>query len=225
MCVSGGYGMWRRDIVIEVGGFSPKFTCEDIEMTFRVHEHMLRTKKPYRIISLPNLVAQTEGPQKIPQLVSQRARWQRVTMETIWEYRRMFLRPTYRTVGMLGVPYYTLFECFAPVFQVASVVTLALAFVYGVLGWQSYLAFLGMMAFGTALLTTLAVSLHDRGYRDFRARDLVRMLLLGPLDLFLYRPILMWAGLVGVWEFMRGDKRWNKFERNARPRATAPAGA
>src|SRR6476469_3085866 len=116
---------------------------------------------------------------------------------------------------MLVVPYYTLFECFAPVFQVVSVATLVLAWVYGVLGWQSYLAFLGMMAFGTALPTTLAVSLHDRGYRDFRVRDLVRMLLLGPLDLFLYRPILMWAGLVGVWEF----------ERNARPRATAPAGA
>ena len=66
MCVSGGYGMWRRDIVIEVGGFSPKFTCEDIEMTFRVHEHMLREKRPYRIISLPNLIAQTEGPSKIP---------------------------------------------------------------------------------------------------------------------------------------------------------------
>ena len=146
-------------------------------------------------------------------------------METIWEYRRMFLRPTYRTVGMLGVPYYTLFECFAPVFQVASVVTLVMAWVYGVLGWQSYLAFLGMMAFGTALPTTLAVSLHDRGYRDFRVRDLMRMLLLGPLDLFLYRPILMWAGLVGVWEFARGDKRWNKFERNARPRAAAPVGA
>jgi poly-beta-1,6-N-acetyl-D-glucosamine synthase len=225
MCVSGGYGMWRRDVVIEVGGFSPKFTCEDIEMTFRVHEHMLRTKQPYRIISLPNLIAQTEGPSKIPQLVSQRARWQRVTMETIWEYRRMFLRPSYRNVGMLGVPYYTLFECFAPLFQVASVVTLVLAWVYGVLGWESYLAFLGIMAFGTALPTTLAISLHDRGYRDFRVRDLVRMLLLGPLDLFLYRPILMWAGLVGVWEFMRGDKRWNKFERNARPRATAPAGA
>ena len=223
MCVSGGYGMWRRDVVVEVGGFSPKFTCEDIEMTFRVHEHMLREKRPYRIVSLPNLVAQTEGPSKISRLVSQRARWQRVTLETIWEYRRMFLRPSYRKVGMLGVPYYALFECLAPLFQVISLITLLLAIVFGVLGWQTYLAFLGLMAFGTALPTTLAVSLHDRGYRDYRIRDLVRMILLGPLDLFLYRPILMWAGLVGVWEWMRGDKRWNKFDRNVRPRAAAAA--
>ena len=222
MCVSGGYGMWRRDVVVEVGGFSPGFTCEDIEMTFRVHEKMLREKRPYRIVSLPSLVAQTEGPSKIASLVSQRARWQRVTLETIWHYRRMFLRPTYRKVGMLGVPYYALFECLAPLFQILSIVTLALAGVYGIIGWQRYLAFLGMMAFGTALPTTLAIWLHDRGYRDYRVRDLVHMLLLGPLDLFLYRPILMWAGMVGTVEFLRGDKAWNKFERNVRrPAASA----
>jgi cellulose synthase/poly-beta-1,6-N-acetylglucosamine synthase-like glycosyltransferase len=220
MCVSGGYGMWRRDVVVEVGGFAPNFTCEDIEMTFRVHEKMLREKRPYRIISLPSLIAQTEGPQKIGSLVSQRARWQRVTLETIWHYRRMFFRPKYRTVGMLGVPYYTIFECLAPLFQVLSIATLALAGLYGIIGWQAYLFFLGIMTFGTAMPTTLAVWLHDRGYRDYRVRDLVHMLLLGPLELILYRPILMWAGMVGTVQFLRGHKGWDKFERNAR--RTAP---
>jgi uncharacterized membrane protein len=51
------------------------------------------------------------------------------------------------------------------------------------------------------------------------------MLLLGPIDLFLYRPILMWAGMVGTVEFLRGDKAWNKFERNVRRPATAPVAA
>jgi biofilm PGA synthesis N-glycosyltransferase PgaC len=211
--------------VVEVGGFSPNFTCEDIEMTFRVHEHMLRNKRPYRIVSLPSLIAQTEGPSKIKSLISQRARWQRVTLETIWEYRRMFMRPMYRKVGMLGVPYYAVFECLAPLFQILSIVTLALAGIYGIIGWKPYLAFLGMMAFGTAIPTTLSVWLHDRSYRDYRVRDLVHMLLLGPLDLFLYRPILMWAGMVGTIEFLRGDKAWNKFERNARPSAPAAVSA
>ena len=48
-----------------MGGFSPDFTCEDIEMTFRIHERFLREKRPYRIISLPSMVAQTEGPRSI----------------------------------------------------------------------------------------------------------------------------------------------------------------
>ena len=39
---------------------------------------------------------------------------------------------------------------------------------------------------------------------------------LGPIDLILYRPILMWAGMVGTVQFLRGHKGWDKFERNVR---------
>ena len=220
LCVPGGFGLWRRDVILEMGGFSTAFTCEDIEMTFRIHERFLRAKRPYRIISLPNMVAQTEGPTSIRSLVSQRARWQRVTLETIWHYRGMFGRPRYRSVGLVGVPYYLLFECLAPVFHVLSILALILAIAVGQLGWPAYLAFIGIMAFGTAIPTTLAVSLHDSGFRDYELSDVMRMLVLGPLDLLLYRPILMYAGLRGSWEYLRKEKGWDKFDRNVR--RTAP---
>jgi hypothetical protein len=42
-------------------------------------------------------------------------------------------------------------------------------------------------------------------------------MLLAPLDLFLYRPILVWARVRGTWDFMRGRRDWDKFERNPRP--------
>ncbi|MEP6990579.1 MAG: glycosyltransferase [bacterium] len=222
MCVSGGFGVWRRDVVVELGGFSPSFTCEDIEMTFRIHEKMLREERPYRIISLPNMIAQTEGPDNVRSLVSQRARWQRVTMETVWAYRHMLGRRRYAAVGLLGLPYYLLFECLAPVFQVAAIVTLVLAAWLGMMGWIGYLAFIGLMTFGMAIPTTVAVLLHDVGYRDYGRRDLVRMLLLGPLDFVLYRPILIWAGFVGTWQFLRKEKGWDKFDRNVR-RSTSDA--
>jgi biofilm PGA synthesis N-glycosyltransferase PgaC len=223
LCVPGGFGLWRRDVILEMGGFSTAFTCEDIEMTFRIHERFLRTKRPYRIISLPNMVAQTEGPTSIRSLVSQRARWQRVTLETIWHYRGMFGQPRYRSVGLVGVPYYLLFECLAPVFHVLSILALVLAAAVGQLGWPAYLAFIGMMAFATAIPTALAVSLHDSGFRDYGMNDVIRMLVLGPFDLLLYRPLLLYAGLRGTWEFLRKEKGWNKFDRNVRP--TAPVAA
>ena len=221
LCVSGGFGLWRRDVILEVGGFSSDFTCEDIEMTFRIHEKCRREKRAYRILSLPRMVAQTEGPMSIRSLVSQRARWQRVTLETIWAYRRMLARPRYGSVGLVGVTYYALFECLAPVFQALSLIALVVAIALGVLAWPAYLAFLGIMVFGTAIPTTVAVLLHDAAFRDYRMSDLCRMLALGPLDLILYRPILVYAGLCGCWEFLRGEKGWYKFQRNARTAATA----
>ena len=216
LCVSGGFGVWRRDVIMEMGGFSPSFTCEDIEMTFRIHEKFLREKRPYRILSLPGMVAQTEGPKSIRSLISQRARWQRVTMETIWHYRRMLGRRRYRSVGLVGMPYYLLFESLAPLFQILSLVTLIVAAVFGFLGWKAYLMFLGVMIFGTAIPTTVAVMLNDAGFRGYSMAALIRMLALGPLDFLLYRPIILYAGLRGFWEFLRKQKGWNKFERNVR---------
>lgn len=220
LCVSGAFGVWRRDVILEMGGFSSNFTCEDIEMTFRIHERYLRERKRYRIISLPSMVAETEGPRSVRSLVSQRARWQRVTLETIWHYRTMLGRPRYRAAGMIGMPYYLLFECIAPLVQLLSASALLLAAGLGMLDWGAYLAFIGVMAFATAIPTTIAVMLHDFGFRDYRRRDLARMLLLGPLDLLIYRPILLYAGLRGCWEFLRKEKGWNKFERNTRPAAS-----
>ena len=44
----------------------------------------------------------------------------------------------------------------------------------------------------------------------------MRVLMLAPLDLVLYRPIIVWARLKGTWGYLRGDKAWHKFERNVR---------
>ena len=72
------------------------------------------------------------------------------------------------------------------------------------------------MAFLNAALTAGAILLDDLQSRLYRMRDLVRLLLLAPLDMVLYRPIITWARLKGSWSFVRGDKAWNKFERNVR---------
>lgn len=216
LCVPGAFALWRRDVIVEAGGFSSKFTCEDIEMTFRIHEKFLREKRPYRIVSLQEMVAQTEGPDNASALVRQRARWQRVTLETVWHYRRMFLRPRYGIVGMLGVPYYLIFEALAPLMQILSLIALALLIVMGQVNWPVYALFLGIVVFANAIPSTIAILLYDQAYRRYRVRDLLRLLILGPIDLFVYRPILMFAGLRGSWQFLRGDKGWDKFVRNVR---------
>jgi biofilm PGA synthesis N-glycosyltransferase PgaC len=216
LCVPGAFAVWRRDVIIEAGGFSSKFTCEDIEMTFRIHEKFLREKRPYRIMSLHEMIAHTEGPDNASALVRQRARWQRVTLETVWHYRRMFLRPRYGIVGMLGVPYYVIFEALAPLMQTSSFIALVLLICLGQVDWPLYAVFLGIVVFANAIPSTMAILLHDQAYRGYSVRELVRLLILGPLDLFVYRPILLYAGLRGSWQFLRGDKGWDKFVRNAR---------
>ncbi len=42
LCAVGAFQIWRRDVLEELGGFARGFTCEDIELTFRIHETYLR---------------------------------------------------------------------------------------------------------------------------------------------------------------------------------------
>jgi poly-beta-1,6-N-acetyl-D-glucosamine synthase len=216
LCAIGAFMLWRRDVVIELGGFSKDFTCEDIEFTFRVHEHFRRKRLPYRILSMPEIVGVTEGPNTVAKLVSQRARWQRVISETVWHYRHMLGNIRYGSVGVLGMTYYVIGEILAPVFQGLSVMVIVLGAATGLLGWLEFLESIVILSFGSGLLTNFAILMRERHSRTFRGADLRFLLLLTPLELVLYRPILFWAQFKGVLEFLRGDRGWNKFARNAR---------
>ncbi len=216
LCSMGAFAIWRRDIVLDLGGFSGDFTCEDIEFTFRVHEHMRRTKQPYRIVAMPQSIGCTEGPDTVSRLISQRARWQRVISETVWHYRRMLFNPRYGAVGLVGAPYYLFVEALAPVFQVLSLVILPLAWWLGLLDWRLFLLFTGAVAFTNGFLANMALLGTSRDQHTYPVRDLLRLILMGPIELFTYRPVLIYAQALGLFEFLRGKKAWDKFERNSR---------
>jgi biofilm PGA synthesis N-glycosyltransferase PgaC len=222
LCTVGAFHIWRRDVLEEVGGFSPEFTCEDIEMTFRVHELSRREGRGWQILSLADTVATTEGPSSIGPLIKQRARWQRVIMETVWHYRRMFVNPRYGSVGLVGVPFYFVTEVIAPVFEVAAVAVIVIALWLGVLDALQFGLTLGVMCAVTGILSSIAVLIDDRNARSYRISSLVRLMLVAPLDLFIYRPVLVWARVRGTVDFLRGRRDWDKFERNTRAQQNNP---
>ena len=216
LCSPGAFQIWRRDVLEEVGGYSRTFTCEDIEVTFRIHERFLRDGRDYEILCLTDNVATTEGPDTVGKLIAQRERWQRVIDETVWHYRRMWFNPRYKTVGLLGTPFYLVTEVLAPAVELLAVSSLVLSVALGLFEPLTFVFVLAAVAFTNAALSACAVLFDDLQSRTYRKRDLARLLLLAPLDLALYRPIILWARLKGSWRFLRGDKAWHKFERNVR---------
>ncbi len=219
LCAPGGFQIWRRDVLEEVGGYSTSFTCEDIELTFRIHERFRREGREYEIRCLPDSVGVTEGPDDVAKLVSQRERWQRVINETVIHYRRMWFNPKYGSVGMVGAPFYLLTEVLSPAIELLALAALVAAVFLGVFDVEVLLVVVAAMAFTNAALTAGAILLDDMQSRLYRVRDLARLLFWTPFDMLLYRPIIAWARFKGSWRFLRGDKAWHKFERNVRAEA------
>ena len=216
LCAIGAFQVWRRDLLDDLRGWSRDFTCEDIELTFRVHEVLRRRGRPYHVVCLPDRVGVTEGPDTVRKLVAQRERWQRVILETWWAYRSMCLNRRYGSVGLVGMPFYLLSEIVAPVFELVAVVTLCVGAVSGLVDWRLCVAVTLLITVLNSLFSTGALLMVDLHGQVYRRRGLVRLLLLMPLELFVYRPVMTWARIKGTWRFLRGDRAWHKFERNVR---------
>jgi hypothetical protein len=129
----------------------------------------------------------------------------------------MLFRRRYGAVGFVGVPFFVLSEVVAPVFEVLALAATGVGAAVGALSVPQALVTLAVLSLLNGLMVSAAVLLEDRTSRAYPLAALLRLVALGPLDLFVYRPFIFWARLKCTWRFLRGDRGWHKFERNSRP--------
>ena len=111
--VSGACGLWRKDILIECGGFRTDTIWEDMEMTMRVHNYCISMRRPYRIAFTPYPVCWTDVAPTLQALYNQRKGWHRHLCECVTIHRRMlFGRGGF--FSWVTMPYFVFFEWLAP---------------------------------------------------------------------------------------------------------------
>jgi cellulose synthase/poly-beta-1,6-N-acetylglucosamine synthase-like glycosyltransferase len=215
--VAGGFGLWRRDILYELGGYSADFTCEDIEMTFRVHDYLTRKKyKNYKILTMPYYAGWTEGPSNIKSLISQRDRWQRVTNETIWKYKHMLFNPAYKWLGLLTLPYFLLYEVFGVFIEVISLLLICAGALAGILDVQVFLAYFCLMLLSQAFISAMSLFAFVRDQKVFRLKYMLYLLFLSMVESFWYRWIISFAKLLGMVRTLLNQRSFDQYVREKR---------
>lgn len=171
--ISGAFGVFRRDVLVEVGGLDPASIGEDFELVLRVHRHMRRHRRDYRVQFISEPICWTEVPETTAVLRKQRARWHRGLWETLWAYRSMLLNPRYGRVGLIAIPYYWLFELIAPLLELFGLALVTVGWLLGVVDIGYFLLFMAV-AYGYAMLVTLAaMTVEELSFHKYpRWRDL-----------------------------------------------------
>ena len=65
LIISGAFGLFRRDALIAVGGFSTDTVGEDMEVIVRLHRLFRERGEKYRIVFRPDPVCWTEVPERL----------------------------------------------------------------------------------------------------------------------------------------------------------------
>lgn len=212
--ISGAFGMFRRDIALEVGGYSLGTVGEDLELGLKMHRHMLDERRDYDIVFLPEPVCWTEVPESLAVLGRQRSRWQRGALEAFFKHRNMLFNPRYGRIGSLGMGHLLLVDVLGPPVEMAGYILIPLLWASGWLSVEYLLAFLGLtFAFGT-FVSVASLVLSEVGLRRYPAeRDLLRLALGALVENFGYRQLSNFWRLRGWWQFLRGEQSWGAMTR------------
>jgi cellulose synthase/poly-beta-1,6-N-acetylglucosamine synthase-like glycosyltransferase len=202
--ISGAFGVFRRDVVVEVGGLDPNSIGEDFELVVRIHRRMRDEGRDYRVEFVPEPVSWTEAPSSLGVLRNQRRRWHRGLWETLWAYRGMLFRPRYGRIGWVALPYYWLFELVAPLLELYGLIVVPLGLVLGVVDIPYAVLFLAV-AYGYGLFVTLAAMAAEEWafHRHDRWRDLGAAFFASFLENLGYRQLTAWWRLEGWWASLR----------------------
>jgi cellulose synthase/poly-beta-1,6-N-acetylglucosamine synthase-like glycosyltransferase len=204
MIVSGAFGLFRRDVVVEVGGLDVDCIGEDFELVTKIHKRMREEQRDYRIVFVSEPVSWTEVPPTRAVLASQRKRWHRGLWEVLWKYRRMAGNGRYGRIGLIGIPYMWLFELVAPLLELFGVVIVPLGLVLGVVQVR-YAVMFATFAYGYAIFVSIAaMCLEEYSFHRYaRWQDLGGVLAATVAENLGYRQLHAWWRLRGSWAALR----------------------
>jgi cellulose synthase/poly-beta-1,6-N-acetylglucosamine synthase-like glycosyltransferase len=214
LLISGAFGVFDREALLEVGGFSTDTVGEDLEMVVRLHRRWREKKAPYCIAFVPEPVCWTEVPESWTMLHRQRNRWQRGTVETMLAHERMVFSPAFGGVGLFAMPYFVIFEMFGPGAELGGYLLTVAGLLSGMASWQTAGIFFVVSVLFGILLSMSAVVLEEFTMRRYPSVfDLGRLLGASVLENFGYRQLLTLWRVQGVWDALRGKKGWGAMER------------
>jgi len=201
--ISGAFGIFRRDLVVKIGGMAHDTIGEDAELVVRLHHYLRERREDYRVIFVAEPVSWSEAPSSLRVLGRQRRRWHRGIAEILRKHRRMIGNPRYGRIGLVALPYYVVFELLAPFIELAALVLLPLGLWIDAVNLEFAWRF-ALVAYGYGLLVSLvSLFIEEVSFHRYpRWSDLVRGVLAAVLENFGYRQILAaWqvTGAAGAW--------------------------
>lgn len=222
LLISGAFGLFRRDAVIEVGGFDHDSRGEDLEMCVRMHRKAYDMGRQSKVLFVPDALCWTEAPFNYKGIRNQRTRWTQGGLEVLQKHWHMMLNRKYGRVGMIGLPLVLLETALVPIAEVCGYL---LAPVMYMLDADMTMFLFGMLfthiIFGT-IISLAAVSFEETQMRRHENLREVALLIASTfLENLGYRQMNAWFRLKGFRAWWKGETGWLAVERQG---FGAPAG-
>jgi cellulose synthase/poly-beta-1,6-N-acetylglucosamine synthase-like glycosyltransferase len=212
--ISGAFGVFQRNLAVEVGGFSHNTVGEDYEIVVKMHRHMHDQKRPYAMRYVPEPVCWTQAPETMKMLGNQRKRWQRGALEVFVKHRNMLFNPKYGKVGLLGLTNSLVIDVIGPIAEITGYVLIPVFWLSGALQLDFVLAYMALFFMFGVFISVCALILEEMELRRVpHAGHLALLALIAVIENLGYRQLNNIWRVIGWWEFLRNKKGWGEMTR------------
>jgi cellulose synthase/poly-beta-1,6-N-acetylglucosamine synthase-like glycosyltransferase len=208
LIISGAFGVFRKDMVISIGGYR-KTVGEDMDLVVRLHKYCLENKIPYKIAFIPDPICYTQVPTDWTSLLKQRNRWHRGLIDSLLYSKDMFLNPKYKSVGIIGFPYFVFVEALGPIVEFTGYVSFIIFYILDLISKEYAFLFFCLAFLWGMWINIASVFLDNYLYRRYSSlADLIKLLFTGILEFFGYRQLIVTERIIATFQFWR--KEWGK---------------
>ena len=214
LVISGAFGLFKKDIVVESGGYRHDTIGEDMELVVRMHRIMRERNIPYRITFVAEPVCWTEVPESAKILGRQRNRWQRGLIETLLFHKKMLLNPRYGVIGLFAMPFFFFFEMLGPIVEVTGYIVFFISWYLGIINVNFAILFLTVAIVLGVVLSLASLVLEELSFHKYpKYSHILKLFAYSIFENFGYRQLHSWWRFRGIIDFIRGKKQWGKMER------------
>jgi len=215
LLISGAFGLFDRDLVIEVGGYNHNTVGEDMELVMRMHARMRETGEPYKIEYIPDPLCWTEAPADYNILSRQRNRWTRGTIECLTIHKKMLFNRKFGVLGMVSYPYWLLAEWAAPFVEAGGLIFFFWAAFMGMVNWPFFFALLVLVYVFALTISFFAILVQELTCGLYTTySDILQLMKTAIIEPFVYHPRTVSWSLRGNYDFFTGaNKGWGEMTR------------
>ncbi len=221
--VSGGLGMFDKEIAVKAGGYDPTSFGEDMELLMRMSRYVHDNKIKSAVRYIPVTLCWTEGPTSLKVFMRQRTRWGRGLVQLMVTHRKMFFNPKYGRIGMIVFPYNFFFELIAPLVEILGIIYYIIQAYLGLVNWPYAIILLIFIYTFAVMISTIAVlwdQLTTQYYKSWT--DVARIALMAFIEMIIYHPLIVVFALRGYFFHLAGKKHtWGNMQRRGFKSSTA----
>lgn len=213
--ISGAFGLFKKNMVVDAGGYDPFTMGEDMELVVKLHAFCREHNIPYRIRYATDAICWTQAPEKLSDLRKQRKRWHIGLFQTMFRHRRILGNPKYGLVSFVSYLFFLIYELLSPYIEVFGVFTVLLAFFLDLINLPFMIMFFLIYVVYSAVLSLTAffARIHTIDL-SLCVTDIVKAIGLCVLEVSCLRFILAWVRASSLIGYRKNQNSWGKIERH-----------